>query len=582
LIHRIFSDLETFKNLEFHPGFNLLVSSRHLKSSEFQTRNRAGKSSFVQIVHFLLGGTALTDSIFRSPELNNIKFGIEMDCGQSRVVAERRGNSNNRIAIIQGDLPDWPIHPTTARRVENSFSKEDWRSLLGDIWFGLLDIDDDVSYRPTFRSLFCYFARREQDEGLRRPEMQSRMQQLWDQQVAISFLLDLDWTIAADWQRVRDREKMLLELRRAAREGAFGEVISTSSQLRTQLVIAEQAANRVRETLERFEVLPEYRELEREASDLTQNIAELSDQNTLDEEIAEVIRHSFSEEQTPNRQDIQRLYENAGIVLPEAIQRRFESVERFHESIIANRRSYLESEISAAEARLTQRRAAMERLDQRRGEIMRLLKSRGALDQFKLLQEEASRQDVLTEALRQRYQAAQQLEGTKSELELERGRLVQRLRRDVIEQEERVRKAIATFQEISNSLYEDAGSLTLNPSDNGLKIEIQIQGDRSRGIKNMQVFCFDMMLMSLCAERGIGPGFIIHDSHLFDGVDERQVGKALYIGSETARRFGWQYVVTMNEDDLPRTMPSGFRLEDFMLSTRLTDEEGGGLFGFRF
>ncbi len=143
--------------------------------------------------------------------------------------------------------------------------------------------------------------------------------------------------------------------------------------------------------------------------------------------------------------------------------------------------------------------------------------------------------------------------------------------------------AIATFQDISNSLYEDAGSLTLNPTENGLKIEIQIQGERSRGIQNMQVFCFDMMLMQLCAARGIGPGFVIHDSHLFDGVDERQVGKALYIGAETASRCGWQYIVTINEDDLPQTVPEGFNLEDYMLPVRLTDErEDGGLFGFRF
>ena len=47
----------------------------------------------------------------------------------------------------------------------------------------------------------------------------------------------------------------------------------------------------------------------------------------------------------------------------------------------------------------------------------------------------------------------------------------------------------------------------------------------------MQIFCFDMMLMKLCAERGIGPGFLIHDSHLFDGVNERQVAKDIQIGA---------------------------------------------------
>ena len=143
--------------------------------------------------------------------------------------------------------------------------------------------------------------------------------------------------------------------------------------------------------------------------------------------------------------------------------------------------------------------------------------------------------------------------------------------------------AIATFQEVSNSLYEDAGSLILNPTENGLRIDVQIQGSRSRGIQNMQVFCFDMMLMRLCSARGIGPGFMIHDSHLFDGVDERQVGKALYVGKETAEACDWQYIATINEDAIPTTVPEGFDLTEHMLAVKLTDrEEDGGLFGFRF
>lgn len=583
MIHRVYSSLQSFKNLEFQTGFNLLVAKRHAESTDLQTRNRAGKSSFVEIVHFLLGGTAKPDSIFRKSELDQATFGIEVDVGPSRVVAERTGEKQGRTAILEGAHPDWPVQPSVHRGVGLSFSTEDWRKVLGHVWFGLREVEDLPMYHPSFRSLFCYFARREHDGGMRRPAMQSTNQKPWDQQVALSFLLDLDWHIGAEWQRVRDREKTLLELRRAAREGAFGEIISSSAQLRTQLVVAEQTGRRLRETLERFEVLPEYRQLEREASDLTQQIAGLSDENVLDDEVIDTIRRSVREESAPDRQAIERLYEESGVVLSETIRRRFDEVDRFHESVITNRRSYLASELTAAESRVTRRRTTMERLDQRRGEIMRLLRSTGALDQFQRLQDEAGRVSAEIEALRQRFQVAQQLEGVTSELNLERGSLLQRLRRDLVEQAERVNTAITTFQEISNSLLEDAGSLILTPTDNGLKIEIQIQGDRSRGIQNMQVFCLDMMLMRLCAARGIGPGFVIHDSHLFDGVDERQVGKALFVGQQTSSECGWQYIVTMNEDSLPQTVPEGFMLEEYTLPVRLTDEaDDGGLFGFRF
>jgi len=418
---------------------------------------------------------------------------------------------------------------------------------------------------------------------MQRAESQSKEQQPWDQQVAISFLLDLDWAIAAEWQRVRDRERVLRELRKALRDGTLGAIISSSAELRTQLVVAEQRMIGLRDALTSFHVLPEYRSLEREASELTRQLAELSDENTLDEEVLDTTRRAVQEERPPTLADVRRLFEESGVVLPDLVKKRFDDVGQFHTSVVMNRRSYLSSEIAAVEARLTKRREQMRELDRRRGEVMRLLSSTGALDQFQQLQEEVSRQATQSEALRQRFQTAQEVEGIKGELDLERATLHQRLQRDLIEQETRVTKAIATFQEISNALWDDAGSLTLVPSETGLKVEFQIQGLLSKGIRNMQVFCFDIMLMRLCADRQMGPGFLIHDSHLFDGVDERQVGRALSVGAEFAQRYGWQYIVTMNEDALPRTLPDGFSLRDYELPVRLTDDqEDGGLFGFRF
>lgn len=99
----------------------------------------------------------------------------------------------------------------------------------------------------------------------------------------------------------------------------------------------------------------------------------------------------------------------------------------------------------------------------------------------------------------------------------------------------------------------------------------------------MQIFCFDMMLMRLCSKRGIGPGFLVHDSHLFDGVDGRQVISALKVGSEMAEEFGFQYIVTMNEDDAFKEKIAGFDLDQYVLPVVLTDaKEDGGLFGLRF
>jgi uncharacterized protein YydD (DUF2326 family) len=68
-------------------------------------------------------------------------------------------------------------------------------------------------------------------------------------------------------------------------------------------------------------------------------------------------------------------------------------------------------------------------------------------------------------------------------------------------------QAIVAFEETSRALYEEAGNLTIEESLNGPKFEVTIQGLKSKGISNMQIFCFDMMLMRLSSERGMSPGF---------------------------------------------------------------------------
>lgn len=402
-------------------------------------------------------------------------------------------------------------------------------------------------------------------------------------QMALMFLLGLDWQIARDWQAVRDREKTLEELKKAAGNGVFGSIIGKVADLRTELTIQEARLKKLHAEVETFQVLPEYRELEVESATLTRELNDLANANTIDFSAIRDLENALASEIPPDHEDLQAVYQEAGIVLPDLVKRRYEDVKSFHDSVVRNRKDYLSSELEAAKLRIELRDSKKAQLDQRRGEILGILKSHGALEQFLKLQGELGRLESEVESLRQRFEAAEQLEGTKNELDIERNRLTIRLRRDFAEQKDRLAEAIVAFEETSQRLYESAGSMTVDETSNGPIFKFPMQGERSKGIKNMQIFCFDMMLMRLCAKRQMGPGFLIHDSHLFDGVDGRQVISALRLGSEIAQELGFQYIVTMNEDDAFKETIGGFDLNDHVLPTRLTDAtEDGGLFGIRF
>lgn len=573
MIQNIFSSLASFKALEFKSGLNVLVAQKEVGATDKQTRNRAGKTSLVETIHFLTGSNADKGSLFRFTALEEENFGMIFDLGGQSVTIERSGKHKAKINVEGANFLKGKTH----------LSNSEWVELLGEKIFGLHALPEGDGRAPTFRSLFAYFVRRQLSGAFTTPEKQATMQQAGDYQVALLFLLGLDWKIASDWQKVRDREKTLAELKKAAGAGAFGSIIGKASDLRTQVTVAEAALKEMQAHLADFRVLPEYAQMEAEADALTRRINELSNGNVIDIAAIRDLELAMSSEAPPPLDELERIYAEAGVILPGLAVKRYDEVRSFHESVVRNRRDYLAEELEAVKLRVEQREQEKQGLVGCRAEIMNVLKTHGALDQFSKLQAAAARKEAEVENLRQRFEAAEQLEGTKNELEIERNRLTLRLRRDFAEQKERLSEAILAFEETSKRLYESAGSMTVEETSNGPVFQFPMQGSRSKGIKNMQIFCFDMMLMRLCAKRGIGPGFLVHDSHLFDGVDGRQVVSALKVGAETAKELGFQYIVTMNEDDAFKERIDGFDLKNYVLPVVLTDaREDGGLFGFRF
>ena len=585
MIHTVTSDLDSFKSLTFRPGLNIVLAEKTAEATDRQTRNGAGKSSFVGLIHFIYGSNADTKSIFRSEALTPYKFEVQADIGGHIVTAARSGEKPSKISI-QGETEHWPIQPDLDKKTGDLIiSQANWKLVLGTLLFGLPTNDEAKGrFGPTFRSLFSYFARRQGSGAFVQPTQQSGQQQNWDQQVAISYLLGLDANISQEFQETRDQEKAMKELRRAAKQGNLGDFYGTSAQFRTRLTVAQGKADRLKKQIATFNVVPEYAALEQEASQLTRAISTMNNDNLIDRDLILQLTAALESEAPPAISNVQKLYKEAGVVLPDTVGRRFEEVSEFHEAIVRNRQSHLTSEITAAEKRIEERDDERSEQDRRRQQIMGILQSGGALEHYTSIQQELGRSEADVEALRQQLEIAERIESTQVQLDIERARLQQALQSDLHERSDIVGQAILVFESLSTALYEEAGSLTIGATDNGPVFDVSIESQRSKGINNMQIFCFDLMLAELATKRGLGPGFLIHDSHLFDGVDERQVAKALQLGAAHAEKVGFQYIVSMNSDALPEDgFQDDFDVWQFVNPTRLNDqEETGGLFGIRF
>lgn len=585
MIRSISSDLATFKTLEFHDGLNILLADKSPNASDGHTRNSAGKSSFVEIVQFLMGANApKTSSLLRHPDLNEYTFTGEFVIAGHEIKASRCGRDAGKILISASDAVKIGIEPKTTKDGIVFVSNDAWKAALGRHMFAMPSDPWQRKHGPSFRGIFPYFARRAGRGGYELPEKTWSNESRGDYQINLSYLFGLDWTIPADLEAIREREKQLGELKKASKEGAFDHLVGTVGELRPKLALAEQKVTELRAEIERFEVADTYRDLSDEAAAARSEMLKLELQAVVQKDTIEHLTSALNAQVPPTTTDISRLYETIGIQLPGVARRRFDDVAAFHASVIANRKAYLETEITEAKAQIEAVANRSRELDGRRSTILKFLQGKGALEDFTLLQSRLATQDAEAESLRKRYEAATLLEGKATELEIDRAGIKRRLQSDHAERKARIDEAILVIGKLISELYDDrTGEFQVSVANNGPEFSISIQGDRGGGISNIEIFCFDIALLAAAAKRLGGPGFLIHDSHLFDPVDERQIARAVTLGASYARSTQSQYIVALNSDVYERLpLPDGQDWTKAILKTRLSDDERGGLFGFRF
>ncbi|KAK0351590.1 hypothetical protein LTR94_024361, partial [Friedmanniomyces endolithicus] len=208
MIRSIRSDDQRFKSVTFGPGLNILLADKfddqakpadRKSAKDLRTRNGAGKSSFIDIIHFLLGGKAegaLTSAAlaewsfsgeFGSP-ISSLEFGVERSLVAPKVIRRLTSASSADLTV-------------------NAFLQE-----IGRDWFKLPDATGPGG--PSFRQMMAFFARRRRDGGYDHPTRTFRVQSTQSSEVNLAHLFGLD----ADIVRRRHVAKAALKQTDAARK----------------------------------------------------------------------------------------------------------------------------------------------------------------------------------------------------------------------------------------------------------------------------------------------------------------------------------------------------------------------------
>lgn len=582
IIRALRADRESFRIVRFNDGANIVLADRMPSSDKRDTRNGLGKSTMLEIVSFCLGGSMGETLKRRAVKGWTFTLDAEHD-GRAFSIGRKTGEN---VVEISGDTAAWPerlVGDSMLARDGVRIGVDDSRRELGRMLYGL-EPRHDLRYRPTFGSLVSYRVRRGGKHGGYDSPFQSfRVQGAADVQVNNAYMLDLDWETGARLRELTDRKRRLRELEKDMSEGVLSDLVGSIGDLEAILIRLEDRAHREKDAIDRFRVHDRYADLELEANGLTESIHNLVNERFALREASEMYRQSIEQEDDTRPEQLLGVYRDAGVLFPDLIKKELDAVMAFHAAIVRNRRDFLRSEIERLRAETDKKGAQIDKMGSKRTSIMETLQTHGAIGELVMMQEHHSGTVAEQADAANKLAQLKKIGEEKAGIDANIGILRRGAEIDFDERRDRRKRAILAFNDYSNRLYKAPGKLVIDINDGLYRFNVDIERSDSGGIGRMKIFCYDMMLAGLWAERPVSPGFLVHDSDLFEGVDSRQTAKALQMASTESKEGHFQYICTMNTDDVPRDeFDKGFGF-DSLVATTLTDKDAGeSLLGIRF
>ncbi len=581
MIKSIRCDQSSFRTVHLKGGMNIILADRTHGETQQDSRNGLGKSSLIEVIHFCLGSDFKRSGL-TSPVLCGWTFSLDFEIGE-RLISISRNTEFPKVVSIRDDRTALQNNLPQPSPEESQLSIEELNRFLSEQLFGISP-STSSRYQPSFRNIISYFIRRK-SESYSSPFEHHKNQKVVDTQICNAFLLGLGFNYASDFQLLKDQEKELSQLKKLSSTGPLGSILGSMGELQALRVRLEKKARDQLTRLQDFRVHEDYDEIAQKSNQLTTEIQQVAKDRSVNQRLLKLYTENLAAERVraSHEADVVEMYQSIDIEVPEMVVNQLDRVKEFHQTVIENRRSFLQEEIARIKLLIVELDNTLKQKIEERASLMTILSSHGALEEYNQIHKLHGDTMTKLSETKRKIELLDQIESGRSALRVQRENLLLRSRRHMAEQQASRNRAIELFNSNSQVLYEAPGNLVIDIDKNGFRFNVEIERSGSHGVDNMKVFCYDLMLAQMWSGRHPTFGCLIHDSTIFDGVDERQIAAAIEMVNRESKQRGFQYICMMNSDSLPEhDLSAGFSIDEFV-RLRLNDEEiSGCLFGTRF
>jgi uncharacterized protein YydD (DUF2326 family) len=574
---RLTSSNDGFRRVELRDALNVVLADRAESAASTDSRNGLGKTTLIALIDYCLGGQP--GERIQQMEGRAWTFTLEVRTRAGIQLFITRGVDDPSSIVLKGDLLAAGI-----ASIDNSQETPVRHLILGngawtnwlqkEVFPTVLQAGDFKS--PTFRSLIRHFIRYRLDAFLK-PFATMGNPRAIQTQSENAYLLNLDWRLATEWQELNNRKKQILAV-----DDPDESVEQAIGSLQSQMIRRQRQADALAEEISSFSVLPEYRNLEAQIDDWSARIKALTNDNIADRKIMSAYAHRQREEFSSSSFDVQELFAEAGVALADSIVRSLDDAAAFHAAVISNRAAYLDAELRRLQNRVAEREEQQHALSTQQSTALQLLRSGGALEDFAVMQQKLGTAQATVAEIDGRIRMLRELRDRKAKVRADELNLITRTTADLDERLDRRAGIIFRFGQILEQMYGEPADLEVVLGRTGLQFRTRLPRAGSSGVEKMAIFAYDLAITEDLSQQGRGPGFLIHDSTMFDGVDERQVAQAISIAAESSSELGFQYLIALNSDVVPTAELGDVEAFEASVILTLSDaDESGGLLGIR-
>ena len=520
----------SFKTIKFKDGLNFIIGGiSNEQKNKKSTYNGVGKSLMIRIIHFCLGCNPIKSF---GKSLKDWEFTLKFRIDYNNYTVTRKCNEQNKIILNEKEM-----------------SVNEFNEFMGAVLFNL----DKVKYKNlTYRPLISRFIRpgkysyNNYDTFIPKETEYAR-------NLCNNYLLGLDVSLVDRKKELVCKKKEVANAKKIfEKDETIQSFFKKKEKIDVSIINLEQNIEKLKNEIKNFKIADNYYEIKKQADEEQIELNNLENDLLLMKNAVENIDKSLNIKTDVSKDKIIAMYEEARVELNDMIVKKLEEVEEFHNKLLDNRVKRLIKQKNELKSRIKEVEEQKKRISQELDENLKVLGAFGALEEYNSLN---SRLNEYQNKLEKLNDYKELIEKYKNELNNININLQQenintndylKDSRDIIN------KNILVFRELAQRFYPNKTSgiqIDNNESEknqNRFNVSVEIQDDSSDGVNGIKIFCYDFTIMLNGYNNNVR--FICHDSRLFSDIDPRQKSECIKIAEEYTKKYGFQYIVTLNED----------------------------------